>query len=68
MLRIREWHLPAEVGIAGEEVGEGVAAVVTRQHDVYDSFRKRFDGVDEARTAFVENHDDGFARFGQFLD
>ena len=60
-LRICERELRAEVALAGDEFGEGVAAVVAGEHHVDDGACKGFDLADDARASLVEHEHDGFA-------
>ncbi len=54
----------AEVGVAREEVGQGVAAFVAGQEYVDDCGSQGLDVGDDARTALVEHQHDGLAGRG----
>ena len=63
--RISERHLSAEVSITRQEVSKSIATIVTGEHDVDNSFGKRFDVGYQTRTSLVQNQDDGLARLGK---
>ena len=68
VLGIGERELAGEVLVAGEEGGQGVAAVVGRKHHVHDGLRERLDVADDARTALVQHEDDRLAGSSKFPD
>ena len=66
-LRISERHLSAEVGVAGNEVCQRIAAVVARKHGVDHSLCQRLDVGYQAWTALVQHQNDGLAGLGKSL-
>ena len=55
VLRISERHFSAEILLAAQQRCKRITTVVTRKHSHYNSIRKRYDFIHNARTSFVQD-------------
>ena len=60
---IGEGKLATEVGITGEQVGQGFSTIVRRKHGVHYTSSEGFDVGNNARAAAAEHQHEGFAGF-----